>query len=251
MSNNIKVPVVLLTGGSQGLGYELAKHLLDAGFAVSLCARTPAHVAHARAELEHLGPIAAFVGDVSDAGFLRRFIAETVTRFGRIDAVVNNASTLGAVPLLQVLDGQMKDYRATFEVNVMAPLQLLQFAMPHLQRQLRGLVLAISSDAAVGGYPDWGMYGASKAALDLLHKTLSVELEGTSVHVLTVDPGDMDTAMHHAADADATDLPHPATVAKRLVALFHPLVTGEAWSEASGTRLIVTADGISSDTEVR
>lgn len=250
MSTDINTPVVLLTGGSQGLGYELAKQLLRDGFAVSFCARTPSHVAQAGVELERFGLVSAFVGDVADAVFQQCFVGETVRRFGRIDAVVNNASTLGAVPLSNVLSGQPEDYRLTFEMNVIAPIQLSRLAMPHLRRQSQSLVLAISSDAAVGGYPGWGMYGASKAASDLLHKTLAVELRETSVHVYTVDPGDMDTAMHRAADPDATNLPHPATVAKQLSALFRPLVVDAPWCYPSGVRLMVTDTGVA-DTESR
>ena len=76
------------------------------------------------------------------------------------------------------------------------------------------MIVNISSDAAVGGYPGWGGYGASKAALDLITHTLANELEGTGVSAVAIDPGDMRTEMHQAAfpGEDISDRPHPREV---------------------------------------
>lgn len=251
------VPVVVVTGGTQGLGLALAQVLLDSGFAVSLCARTEADVNAARVLLtggntacRHKSPQAhqdrllALTGDVSNPDFQRTFIAKTVASFGRIDALVNNASTLGTLPMPNVLDSTPEHETYVFDVNVFAALQLVRHAMPHLVKQPRSLVLGISSDAAVGGYPGWGIYGASKAALDLFHKTLAAELADPSVQVHSVDPGDMDTAMHHAADPDAQGLVNPAVVANALLPLFQQLNASSGFPFPSGARLQVTSHGL-------
>ena len=99
---------------------------------------------------------------------------------------------------------------SVLDVNVLAPLALVQEALPLLESS-HGLVVNISSDAAIGGYPGWGTYGASKAALDLVSKTLAAELRDRGVAVVSVDPGDMRTAMHQAAypGQDISDRPLP------------------------------------------
>lgn len=241
------IPVVMVTGGSQGLGYELALVLLQKGFAVSFCARTANDVERAAQRLEHLATEALLpvVGDITDSDFLDSWQNETVRQFGRIDAVVNNASTLGTVPLPNVLDSTEHNATRIFAVNFHAPFQLLKRTLPYLQARPRALVLGISSDAAVQGYAGWGIYGASKAAFDLAHKSLSKELSETTIQVHAVDPSDMDTAMHHAAEPDATGLNEPAFVAQALLPLFHPLLdTSAAWSYQSGVRLQVQAGGM-------
>ncbi|WDL99117.1 SDR family NAD(P)-dependent oxidoreductase [Alicyclobacillus sp. ALC3] len=255
-------PVVVITGGTQGLGLALAQALLNAGFAVSLCARTGADVEAARMLLtrkhrnsvvgEQLGQsvdsdparLLAMPGDVADRDFQRALIAKTAETFGRIDAVVNNASTLGILPMPSVTDSTTENEAQVFDVNVFAPLQLIRLALPHLATQTQSLILGISSDAAVGGYPGWGVYGASKAALDLFHKTLAAELADQRILVHSVDPGDMDTAMHRAADPGAQGLTSPAAVAAALLALFQPLKGENKFLFTNGVRLQVTRDGL-------
>jgi NAD(P)-dependent dehydrogenase (short-subunit alcohol dehydrogenase family) len=100
------------------------------------------------------------------------------------------------------------------EANLVAPVALVGALLPLLERG-RGLVVNVSSDAATGGYPGWGGYGASKAALDLASLTLAGELRPRRVGVVSVDPGDMRTRMHQAAfpGEDISDRPLPeATV---------------------------------------
>jgi len=99
-------------------------------------------------------------------------------------------------------------------------------------------VVNISSDAAVTGYPGWGLYGASKASLDALTRSWSAELQGSGVRVISIDPGDMDTAMHRDADPDAdpADLARPADVAERLVTLFAGELPAQDRLEAAALR---------------
>jgi NAD(P)-dependent dehydrogenase (short-subunit alcohol dehydrogenase family) len=222
-----------------GLGFELAKVLLDEGFAVSICARNQERLHEAVRQLQTLGTVIGFVGDVADPAFQKTLIRETVSAFGRIDALVNNASILGDLPLPRLMDTTLANFESVFAVNTFAPIVLLQQAMPYLLAQPRSLTIGISSDAAVGGYANWGVYGASKAALDLLYKTLASEHEDSGLFVYAVDPGDMATAMHEAAIPGDTGMANPSDVAKAFRPLFRALKTGAPQPFPSGMRLKV------------
>jgi len=217
---------VLITGGSQGLGRALAERLARAGARVAVVARGEKALdetveAIRRAGGEAYG-IAADVGDPRSAG---RIAAEAVERLGPIDILVLNASTLGPLPmpLLSDLDGG--ELLRVFEVNVLGAFRLAKRVVGSMLLRGEGLVLTVSSDAAVEAYPSWGAYGASKAALDHLARTWGAELEGTGVRFLAIDPGEMDTEMHAAAlpDADPATLQRPADVAD----VFAAIVEGE------------------------
>ena len=146
-------------------------------------------------------------GDVSDTGH-RDAIAAIVKNYGQLDLLVNNASTLGSLPMPTLADYDLSALADVFQINVIAPVALVQTLLPYLEAG-NGLVINLSSDAAVGGYAGWGGYGASKAALDLISATLANELD--SVSVVSVDPGDMRTDMHQDAfpGEDISDRPLP------------------------------------------
>jgi NAD(P)-dependent dehydrogenase (short-subunit alcohol dehydrogenase family) len=234
-----KQPVVAITGGSMGLGYALAQTLLQKGFTVALCARDDSRLMHAAARLSHFGQVIGYTGDVADPDFQRDWVVQIIQDLGRLDAWVNNASVLGDLPMPTVAQTSIHNLQQVFTANTFAPVALLQQALPYLKQQEKGLALSLSSDAAVGGYPGWGVYGASKAALDLLHKTLATEQSETNVFFHTVDPSDMDTAMHHAASPGDEGLASPQVVAEALTPLFDFLLTDSHPAFPSGARLQV------------
>jgi NAD(P)-dependent dehydrogenase (short-subunit alcohol dehydrogenase family) len=126
--------------------------------------------------------------------------------------LVNNASELGGIGPLATFDVQR--FGRVFPVNTGAPIALIQLALPLLAGR-HGLVVNITSDAANGAYPGWGAYGASKAALELLTRTLAAELRDQGVSAVLVDPGDMRTRMHQEAfpSEDISDRPLPEVTA--------------------------------------
>lgn len=199
----------LITGASQGLGLALTHHLSTLGWRVVVDARGSAALHDAT---RHLSGVVAVAGDVTDEAHRRELIAATGDR---LDLLVLNASTLGQHPLPPLADYEIDRFRDALETNTVAPLRLLQLALPSL-RSAEGTVIAISSDAAVEPYPGWGGYGASKAALDQLVRVLGVEEPTLSVYA--VDPGDMRTRMH--ADAfpgeDISNRPLPGSVVPAL-----------------------------------
>jgi len=215
--------VVLITGASRGLGRALALRLAESGASLVLCARDQARLdaVAAEARAAGAGDVLAVSADVGSVRDVARLVAVSFDRYGRVDVLVNNASSLGPTPLPFLADAPSAALADVFEVNVMGAFRLTQAVIGSMLLRNRGLVVNISSDAAVEGYPGWGIYGASKAALDLLTRVWSAELQGTGVRVVAVDPGDMDTDMHRAADPDAdpASLRDPDDVARALAAL--------------------------------
>jgi NAD(P)-dependent dehydrogenase (short-subunit alcohol dehydrogenase family) len=166
----------LITGASKGLGYTLASFLAGQGYDLIITARRAGELDTAASNLRKLGGrVIALAGDISNASHRSALIAEA-KKLGRLDVLANNASALGPSPMPALNEYPLEALRSVFEVNVIAPLALIQEALP-LLRSSQGLVINISSDAARGGYETWGGYGASKAALDLISVTLANELE--------------------------------------------------------------------------
>ncbi len=208
------VPAAIVTGGSAGLGRALVGELLAAGWRVITDARHESPLTDLRTELGVGDRLTTIVGDITDPEHRADLIRATG---GRIDVVINNASTLGRSPLPPVRDLDQETLNSLWSVNVTSPLALIQAAWPILAPD--GVVIAISSDAAVEHYETWGGYGASKSALD--HLTLTLAAEEPRIRCYAVDPGDMRTAMHQAAfpGEDISDRPAPEAVAPKLIDL--------------------------------
>jgi NAD(P)-dependent dehydrogenase (short-subunit alcohol dehydrogenase family) len=202
-------PVAIVTGGARGFGRAVSAALLDRGWTVVIDARRIADLDATAAALDspHLTCVA---GDVTDATH-RVALIDAAMNAGPLRLLVNNASRLGPSPQPALADYSLAELKAVYEVNVFAPLALMQAAMPALVAG-DGVVVNISSDAAVEAYERWGGYGSSKAALDQMSAVAAVETPPLRVYAF--DPGDMRTEMHQAAfpDEDISDRPHPESV---------------------------------------
>jgi len=207
-------PVAIVTGASRGLGLALARELAARGWRLVIDARGAEDLDRARAELAARTDVAALGGDVADARHREALVAAAGDR---VDLLVNNASVLGASPLPQLADYPLDELERVLAVNVLAPLALVQLALPRMDEG--AMVLNITSDAAVEPYEGWGGYGASKAALEQLTRVLAVEHPQLRVHA--VDPGDMNTRMHQEAfpGEDISDRPPPEASVPGLIAL--------------------------------
>jgi NAD(P)-dependent dehydrogenase (short-subunit alcohol dehydrogenase family) len=208
-------PTALITGASQGLGRALAAALSERGWRLVVDGRDHDRLAAAVAALPHPEAVTAIPGDVADPDH-RAALAEAVGP--TLDLLVNNASDLGPSPLPPLARLRPDELLRVLAVNTVAPLALVQLTLPELER-VHGRVLDVSSDAAVEAYAGWGGYGASKAALDQLTAVLAVEHPGLRIYAL--DPGDMNTAMHRAAEPgeDLSGLPSPESVVPALLRL--------------------------------
>ena len=195
------MPTGIVTGASRGLGLALARALDERGWRLVVDARGADALAEAT---EGLSGTTAIAGDVADADH-RRALVEAAG--DEIDLVVNNASLLGPSPQPALADYPLEELRRVYEANVLAPLALLQLALPRLREG--AAVLDITSDAGVEAYEGWGGYGSSKAALEQMTAVLAAEHPGLRVY--WVDPGDMRTQMHQDAfpGEDISDRPPP------------------------------------------
>jgi NAD(P)-dependent dehydrogenase (short-subunit alcohol dehydrogenase family) len=212
----------LVTGGSRGLGRALGQTLARAGSKVVLVATAPGQLAQAVDELRAEGAEAhAIVADVADPNAATAIAGQAAALVGPIDVLVHNASTLGPTPLPCLLDLPSQQLERVLQVNVVGPFRLTKAIAGAMALRGAGLVVHVSSDAAVAAYPGWGAYGLSKAALDHMSRTFAAELDGSGVRFLSVDPGEMDTDMHAAAlpDADRAALADPHDVAARIARL--------------------------------
>jgi NAD(P)-dependent dehydrogenase (short-subunit alcohol dehydrogenase family) len=213
--------VAVITGASRGFGKALAADLAADGWDVVLDARDGAALDRAAAEIASgAAPgarVRAVPGDVADAGHRAEVVA-AAQQLGGIDLLVNNASLLGPSPQPALADYPLDELESVYRVNVIAPLALLQAALPAL-RAAHGTVVDITSDAAVEGYEGWGGYGSSKAAFEQLSNVLAAE--EPDVRVYWFDPGDMRTQMHQEAfpGEDISDRPLPERVVPRLRSL--------------------------------
>jgi NAD(P)-dependent dehydrogenase (short-subunit alcohol dehydrogenase family) len=205
------MPAGIVTGASRGLGLALARALDERGWLLAVDARDAGALGDATGGLED---VVAIAGDVSDAEH-RQALVEAAG--DPIDLVVNNASLLGPSPQPALADYPLAELRQVHEVNVIAPLALVQVALPWLRPG--AAILNITSDAAVEPYEGWGGYGSSKAALEQMTAILAAE--HPELRVYAVDPGDMRTQMNQDAypGEDISDRPPPEAIVPALLAL--------------------------------
>ena len=212
---------VAVTGGTSGLGLALVRALHAQGARVAFVARDASRVQRVAAELAGTHGI---VGDIANKTDTHRIALQINAALGGLDVLVNNASSLGPMPLALLADTECEDLDAALAANLVGPFRLTKALLGSLTASARergaALVVNISSDAAVTPYAGWGAYGASKAALLQLSRIWNEELAEHGVRVVSFDPGDMDTPLHALAvpDADPASLKRPADAARELIA---------------------------------
>jgi NAD(P)-dependent dehydrogenase (short-subunit alcohol dehydrogenase family) len=228
--------VAVVTGASRGLGRAIALAYAREGATLALCARGASELEVVATAARNRGAdVLAVPADVGDAADRERLVSLVLDRFGRVDVLVNNASALGPTPLPLLVDIEPAAFAEVVRINLEAPFRLTRAVLGGMLLRGSGLVINLSSDAAVSGYPGWGAYSAAKAALDALTRVWAAELDGSGVRIVSVDPGDMDTEMHRAAlpDDDPAGLARPEDVAEAFVGL----ALGHAGSERAGDRV--------------
>ncbi len=230
---------VAVTGGTSGLGLALVETLHDHGATVAFVARQDDRVSEVARQ--HVGTH-GIAGDVSEKDATYPIAMQITAALGGLDVLINNASSLGPVPLELLADTDCEDLEAALATNVVGPFRLTKALLGALAASARArrpaLVVNITSDAAVTPYAGWGAYGASKAALLHMSRIWDQELEAHGVRVKAIDPGDMDTPLHALAvpEADPADLKRPADSAREIVELIEGFAqsAGEATAAATG-----------------
>jgi NAD(P)-dependent dehydrogenase (short-subunit alcohol dehydrogenase family) len=220
---------IAITGGTSGLGRALTAALVDQGARVAFVARHRDAVERTMLDFPTAHGI---VGDVSIKEDIHPIALQILGVLGGLDVLINNASSLGPVPLRPLADTECEDLERALATNLLGPFRLTKALLGALAVSAREggspLVINISSDAAVTPYENWGAYGASKAALLHLSRIWDAELRSEGVRVVSVDPGDMDTPLHALAvpDADVATLKQPPAAAREIVDLISSL-TGQ------------------------
>jgi len=213
---------VAITGGTSGLGLALVRELRRRGASVAFIGRRRHVVERAARDCPGTHGI---VGDVSRKDDIHPIAIQVLAALGGLDVLVNNASSLGPVPLAPLADTDCEDLELALATNVVGPFRLTKALLGSLAASARDgrrpLVVNVSSDAAVTPYPGWGAYGASKAALLHLSRIWAAELASEGVGIISVDPGDMDTPLHALAvpGADRSTLKGPDTAALEIAGL--------------------------------
>ena len=217
---------IVITGGASGLGRALAVQLAKEGANVLILARGQARIDEL---IEEHPSIHAIKGDISKKESLHGIAAEIHSRFEHVDALFNIASYLGQTPLRNLLDTECEDFEDVLQTNLLGPFRLTKLLVPTMILKNQGLVVNISSDAAISAYATWGSYSVSKAALDHMSRIFDEELKSNGVRFLSIDPGDMATPMHFAAipDANRNNLREPEESAQLLL----KLISSEDFSE--------------------
>jgi NAD(P)-dependent dehydrogenase (short-subunit alcohol dehydrogenase family) len=211
---------VAVTGGTSGLGLALVRLLKSRGAEVAFVARTEHDVTRVSGETGAIG----IVGDVGNKADIHPIALQITGSLGGLDVLINNASSLGPVPLAHLGDTDCEDLEEALRVNLLGPFRLTKALFGALAASARqggpATVVNITSDAAVNAYPGWGAYGASKAALQHMTDIWDGEARDLGIRLVAVDPGDMDTPLHNLADpgADPASLKDPEDSAIEVVA---------------------------------
>lgn len=182
----VRDKVVLITGGSAGIGLATARRFARAGAKLALVARTADTLQKLAGELKEQGSeVIALPADVSDPKQMQQAIADTLSRFGRLDVVINN---VGQAAVGSIADLDPEDFRKIFHLNVLSPLTAMQAVIPIMRKQGGGLIINVSSVVSRMNIAGIGAYAATKAALNLLSDTARLELADENIRVVTVFP---------------------------------------------------------------
>ncbi len=225
--------VVIITGGTKGLGCASVKKWLAEGWNVATCARDEADLALLESEMNSAYLMTQAL-DASDANAVHGFVERVMSRWSRVDVLINNASVLG--PRTMIEEYPEDGWREVMEINVNGAFYFAKAVLPHMLEARSGVIINLSSGAAVAGKPRWGAYAASKFALEGFTQVLRSEVLDRGIRVHAFDPGAMQTHMRAAAypDEDPKQHPTPEMIARVLfdiAAIYEPtmgrLVAGE------------------------
>ncbi|WP_042353570.1 SDR family NAD(P)-dependent oxidoreductase [Bacillus rubiinfantis] len=226
--------VVMITGASKGLGRALTLAFAKNGAKLAICARSLEDLLKVKKEAEDLGAqVLAVSADVANQRDVERFVANTELTYGRIDVLINNASILGPSPIPYLLDYPEEDFAEVLRVNAFSPFLVTRRVLPGMLERNQGSIINVTSEAGHTGFAGWGAYGISKFAVEGLTQTWADELSKTKVRLNMVDPGEMNTEMHHLA---VPDCDYPLANPEDVVDIFLYLASEQA-SHLNGKRL--------------
>ncbi len=174
--------VVLITGGSSGIGKSIGIYLQDKGYKVYGTSRNPERYPET--------PLPLITLDVKDAATITKAVSTVIAKAGRLDILINNAGAGITGPLEEIPEAEIK---ANFEINLFGPIQMIKAVLPQMREQKSGLIINVTSIAGYMGLPYRGIYSASKGALELITEAFRMEIKAFGVEMTNVAPGDFAT----------------------------------------------------------
>lgn len=226
MTVDLKGRIALVTGASRGIGYYTALELAKAGAHVIACARTVGGLEELDDAIKTVGGTATLVPfDLADMNAIDALGASINERWGKLDILVANAGVLGVISPIGHIEAKV--FEKVMTINVTATWRLIRSVEPLLVKSDEGRALILSSAAAHKCRPFWGVYSASKAAVEALARTWAGETQRLPLRVVSIDPGATRTAMRAQAmpGEDPSTVPHPSEVAAKLLPLCGPGLT--------------------------
>ncbi len=227
----LKDKIILVTGGSKGIGKGISKVFLNEGANVIICARNKEELESAENELKNDGHISSLRADLtnpSDITLIQEYISNN---YGKLDILINNASILG-------LNTKIEDYpenlwNKVIDINLNAQFYITKALIPLLKKSNNGSIINVSSTVGRQGRANWGAYSVSKFGIEALTQILSQELEEFNIRVNSVNPGGTRTDMRAAAvpGEDPMTLPTPSDIAPVFVYLASDESIGETGKE--------------------
>lgn len=207
--------VVLITGGTRGLGQASIRKWLSEGWCVATCARDEAELARLEAELKNPNLLMQAL-DVADSKAVHGFVERVIGGWSKVDVLLNNASILG--PHDTIATYPEETWREVMEINLNGAFYFAKAVLSSMLVARSGVIINVSSGAGVKGKAGWGAYAASKFALEGFTQVLRDEVQDRHIRVHAFDPGAMQTDMRRAAypDEDIMQHPTPETIARIL-----------------------------------
>ena len=184
--------VVLVTGGSSGIGYATAKAFLEEGAKVAISGRNLTRLQRAEGELAKRGTVLAVRGDVSRAADAKRMVSETTRRLGPIDVLVNNAGVYINKPVESLSE---REYDEVMDINMKGAFLCTRYAIPGMVKRKRGAIVNVASDSGLVGTAGSSVYCASKGAMVLFTKSVALDHAKDGIRVNVICPGEVHTPM--------------------------------------------------------
>ena len=211
----------IVTGASSGIGKATAIAFAKSGIEVALVSRSKAKLQAVADEIEALqtqGKVKIYSLDLAQLDRVKQQISEVCLDFGAIDILVNNAGMGYTNSLYKT---SLEDWQTVIDLNLTSVFQCIQGVLPQMRERKSGTIINVASIAAFNAFPDWGVYGVSKAALVALSKALSVEERGNGIRTVTVSPGSVNTPIWDTdtvqADFDREAMLTPEIVAQSIL----------------------------------
>ncbi|ARI77400.1 SDR family NAD(P)-dependent oxidoreductase [Halobacillus mangrovi] len=202
--------VAVITGASKGLGRALALAFASKGYDLGICARNEEELENTAKQAQDMGVnVVSVAADASLSHDVDRLISVIEDAYGKIDVLINNASTFGPGPTL-LLDYPSEKFEEVIRINTLVPFLVTKRVLPGMLARRSGSIINVTSEVGKIGYEGWGAYSVSKFGVEGLTSVWADELKGTGVRINLVDPGEMDTRMHNIAVPDCDyDLASP------------------------------------------